>query len=153
MPDDKTVIEETKPNDAGDDTAEEQVEKVEVEVEASDDDKVQKAMEKVAETVNAIAKAAGIYVMPAAIIGLFYAYTAITGSDNLIADITIFVVAIALGQLASYKVLNLPQLSRRLYILAVVGLVALGVIYALFTFYPPQASIFMESATGTYGIP
>ena len=36
------------------------------------------------------AKAAGIYVMPAAIIALFYAYTAITGSDNLIADITIF---------------------------------------------------------------
>jgi len=100
-----------------------------------------------------IAKAAGIYVMPAAIVALFYAYTTITGSDNLIADIAIFVVAIALGQLASYKVLNLPQLSRRLYVLAIVGIVALGVIYALFTFYPPQAPIFMELATGTYGIP
>jgi hypothetical protein len=100
-----------------------------------------------------IAKAVGIYVMPAAILALFYAYTAITGSDNLIADIAIFVVAIALGQLASYKILTLPQLSRRLYILAVVGLVVLGVLYALFTFYPPQAHIFRDSVTGSYGIP
>jgi len=100
-----------------------------------------------------IAKAAGIYVMPAAIVGLFYAYTAITGSESLIADIAVFVVAIALGQLASYRILAMPRLSRRLYILAIVGIVALGVIYALFTFYPPQAQIFMESATGTYGIP
>jgi len=100
-----------------------------------------------------IAKAAGIYVMPAAIIGLFYAYTAITGSENLVADIVIFVVAIALGQLVSYRILAMPQLPRRLYILAIVGLVVLGVLYAVFTFYPPQAPIFMESATGTYGIP
>jgi hypothetical protein len=100
-----------------------------------------------------VAKAAGIYVMPAAILALFYAYTAITGSENLVADIVIFVVAIALGQLVSYRILAMPQLSRRLYILAIIGLVALGVLYALFTFYPPQAPIFMESATGTYGIP
>jgi hypothetical protein len=100
-----------------------------------------------------VAKAVSIYVMPAAIVGLFYAYTAITGSENLVADIAIFVVAIALGQLASYRILMLPQLSRRLYILAIVGLVALGVLYALFTFYPPQAPIFRDSATGTYGIP
>ena len=99
-----------------------------------------------------IAKTAGIYVMPAAITALFYAYTAITGSDNLIADIAIFVVAIALGQLASYKILTLPQLSRRLYILAVIGLVALGVIYAVFTFNPPQFPIFRDSVTGAYGI-
>ena len=100
-----------------------------------------------------IAKAVSVYVMPAAITALFYAYTAITGSDNLIADITIFVAAIALGQLASYKILALPKLSWRLYILAIIGLAALGVIYARFTFYPPQAPIFRDSVTGAYGIP
>ena len=99
------------------------------------------------------AKTAGIYVMPAAIVGLFYAYTAITGSDNLIADITIFVVAIALGQLTSYKILTLPPLSRRLYILAIIGLIALGVIFTLFTFYPPRVSIFRDPISGGYGIP
>jgi hypothetical protein len=99
------------------------------------------------------AKAASIYVMPAAILALFYAYTAITGGENLVADIVIFVVAIALGQLVSYRIMVLPQLSRRLYILAIVGLVALGLLYALFTFYPPQAQLFRDSVTGTYGIP
>ncbi len=100
-----------------------------------------------------IAKAVSVYAMPAAIIALFYAYTTITGSDNLIADIVIFVVAIALGQLASYKIMTRPKLSQRLYILAIIGLAALGIIYAWFTFYPPQAPIFRESATGAYGIP
>jgi hypothetical protein len=99
------------------------------------------------------AKAAGIYVMPAAIIALFYAYTTITGSDNLIADITIFVVAIALGQLTSYKMLTLPSLSRRLYILAIIGLVALGVLFTLFTFHPPQVPMFRDPVSGAYGIP
>jgi hypothetical protein len=99
------------------------------------------------------AKAAGIYVMPAAIIALFYAYTTITGSDNLIADITIFVVAIALGQLTSYKILTLPSLSRRLYILAIIGLVALGVLFTLFTFHPPQVPMFRDPVSGAYGIP
>jgi len=99
------------------------------------------------------AKAAAIYVMPAAIISLFYAYTAITGSDNLIADITIFVVAIALGQLTSYKILTLSPLSRRLYILAIIGLVALGVLFTLFTFYPPRVPIFRDPVSGAYGIP
>ncbi len=99
------------------------------------------------------AKTAGIYVMPAAIIALFYAYTTITGSENLIADITIFVVAIALGQLTSYRILILPHLSRRLYISAIIGLVALGVIFALFTFYPPRFPIFRDPVGGAYGIP
>jgi hypothetical protein len=99
------------------------------------------------------AKTAGIYVMPAAIIALFYAYTAITGSDNLIADIAIFVVSIALGQLTSYRILILPHLSRRLYISAIIGLVILGIIFALFTFYTPRFPIFRDPVSGAYGIP
>jgi len=100
-----------------------------------------------------IGKTTGLYVMPAAIIALFYAYTTITGSENLIADIAIFVVAIALGQLASYRILIREQLSPRLHKAALAGLISLGVIYAVFTFYPPHLPIFMDSVTGTYGIP
>jgi len=100
-----------------------------------------------------IGKTAGLYVMPATIMGLFYSYTTITGSDNLIADITIFVGAVALGQLASYRILTRERLSQSLHRAALVGLISLGVIYAVFTFYPPHLPIFMESLTGTYGIP
>jgi hypothetical protein len=100
-----------------------------------------------------MAKTAGLYVMPATIIGLFYLYTTITGSENLIADISIFVGAVALGQLASYKILTRERLSKNIHRAALAGLISLGVIYAVFTFYPPHLPIFLNPITGTYGIP
>ena len=99
-----------------------------------------------------IAKTAGLYVMPLAIMAIFYSYTSITGGENLIADITVFVEAIVLGQLTSYKILTMAQLASRLQKLALAGLIALGTIYAVFTFYPPHTPIFMDPITGTYGI-
>jgi hypothetical protein len=100
-----------------------------------------------------IAKSAGIYVVPAAITALFYGYTAITGSDNLIADISIFAAAVALGQLVSYKILSRRRLPRPLYLTGLVALISLGVIYAAFTFYPPQLPIFRDPNSGLFGIP
>ena len=100
-----------------------------------------------------IAKTAGLYVMPLAILVIFYLYTAITGGESLLADISIFVAAIALGQLTSYKILTRPQLSCGFQRLAVAGLVSLGVVYAVFTFYPPHSPIFVDPTTETYGIP
>ena len=100
-----------------------------------------------------IAKTAGLYVMPAAIMGIFYSYTTITGSENLIADIATFVGAVALGQLASYKILTKERMSPSLHSSALAGLIALGAIYAIFTFYPPHLPIFLDPITGTYGIP
>ena len=99
-----------------------------------------------------IAKTSGLYVMPATIIGLFYAYTTITGTESLIADIAIFVVAIALGQLTSYKILNREQLSQSLHRAAIAGMISLGVVYAVFTFYPPHVPFFQDPISGTYGI-
>lgn len=100
-----------------------------------------------------IAKTAGLYVMPVAIIVLFYSYTTITGSENLIADIMIFIGAVALGQLASYKLLTRDRLSRRLHRASLAGLITLGAIYAAFTFYPPRVPFFMDPVSGRYGIP
>lgn len=100
-----------------------------------------------------IGKTTGLYVMPAAIMALFYSYTIITGSENLIADIAIFVGAVALGQLASCNILTREQLSPSFHKAALAGLISLGVIYAVFTFYPPHLPIFVNPITGTYGIP
>jgi len=100
-----------------------------------------------------IAKTAGIYVMPAAIIALAYSYTGITGNESLAADIVIFIVGVALGQLTSYKLLIRDRLPRVFHMVAVGCLVALGLIYILFAYYPPHLPLFMDSNTGTYGIP
>ena len=100
-----------------------------------------------------IAKAVGVYVMPVAIIVFFYSYTTITGSENLIADIAIFIVAVAFGQLTSYKILTKARLPQSLHWLAMAALIALGVIYGVFTFYPPHVPLFIDQVSGTYGIP
>jgi len=99
-----------------------------------------------------IAKATGIYVMPIAIVALFYSYTAIIGGDILIVDILIFVVAVALGQLASYKLLTIGRLPPWLDKLGIVMVILLAVAMGVFTFYTPQLPMFRDALTGTYGI-
>jgi len=98
------------------------------------------------------AKAAGIYAMPVAIVVLFYSYTAIIGGDILIVDILIFVVAVAIGQLTSYKLLTIERLPPWLDKVGLIMVILLAVAMGVFTFYPPHLPIFRESLTGAYGI-
>jgi len=99
-----------------------------------------------------IAKAIGIYVMPVAIAAIFYAYTAIFGEEILIVDISIFFVAVALGQLASYKILTLKQWPRWTGGVGVVMVILLAAAFGIFTFYPPELGIFRDAVSGGYGI-
>ncbi len=83
------------------------------------------------------AKTVGLYVMPAVITVVFYGYTSVAGGDNLVADIILFVGAVALGQLASYRILTRSPMSGKVRRAALVGMISLGVVYAVLTFYPP----------------
>jgi len=99
-----------------------------------------------------IAKATGIYVMPIAIAILFYSYTAVIGQEILIVDILIFVIAIALGQLTSYKILTIRRLPRWSCKVGLVLVIVLAVAFGVFTFYPPHLPLFRDAVTGAYGI-
>ena len=99
-----------------------------------------------------IAKAIGIYIMPIAIAVIFYSYTAIVGEEILIVDILIFFVAVALGQLASYKVMTMKKLPRWTGGLGLVLVILLAVAFGVFTFYPPHLGIFKDAVSGGYGI-
>jgi hypothetical protein len=99
-----------------------------------------------------IAKAVGIYVMPIAIAVIFYSYTAIWGEEILIVDILIFIVAVALGQLASYKILTMRRLPRWTGKVGLAMVVLLAVAFGVFTFYPPHLGIFKDAVSGGYGI-
>jgi len=99
-----------------------------------------------------IAKATGIYVMPIAIVILFYSYTAVIGQEILIVDILIFVIAVALGQLTSYKMLTIGRLPLCLDKVGLVMVIVLAVAFGVFTFYPPHLPIFRDAVTGGYGI-
>jgi len=98
------------------------------------------------------AKTLGIYLIPITIVVLFYAYTAILGHGLLEVDIAIFVVAVIVGQLVSYKLLTASPLPKRLNRFAPIALVVLGILFVVFTFYPPQVPLFRDSVTGAYGI-
>jgi hypothetical protein len=100
----------------------------------------------------ALAKTAGVYVMVATIPIVFYSYTAITGESLFIIDILTFVIAVIIGQLASYKLLTYKQLTQNLQKIALAALVILGLAFVLFTFYPPQLPIFQDPISGEYGI-
>jgi hypothetical protein len=98
-----------------------------------------------------IAKAIGIYLIPITITVLFYLYTAFVG-DILVADLIIFVLAIIIGQLVSYKILTarpLPVWTSRLGLLLLVLLV---IAFGTLTYYPPQLPIFRDPISGGYGI-
>jgi hypothetical protein len=99
-----------------------------------------------------IAKAAALVVMPLIILILFYGYTAFT-EENVIIDILIFFVAVACGQLLGYLLLKAHPLPTWLTGLSAFLIILLAVIYTVFTYYPPYVSIFMDSNTGSYGIP
>jgi len=99
-----------------------------------------------------IAKAIGIYVMPVAIAAIFYAYTAIFGEEILAVDISIFFVAVALGQLASYKILTMKQWPWWMGGVGVVMVILLAAAFGVFTFYPPELGIFRDAVSGGYGI-
>lgn len=90
--------------------------------------------------------------MPVAIVVLFYSYTAIIGGDILIVDILIFVAAVALGQLTSYKLLTIGRMPPWLDKLGLGLVILLAVAMGVFTFYPPHLPVFRDSLSGAYGI-
>jgi len=82
---------------------------------------------------------------------IFYSYT-IFIEENLIIDISSFIFAIIIGQLFSYKLLTFRKLSDRLSLVSLVSIVVLAIAFVVFTFYPPQITLFQDPITGDYGI-
>ncbi|MFW6118391.1 MAG: DUF6512 family protein [Chloroflexota bacterium] len=77
------------------------------------------------------AKTLGIYLMPITIVVLFYSYKSILGYGLLIADIAIFVIAVIVGQLVSYKLLTASPLPARLNHFVPIALVVPGILFVL----------------------
>jgi len=98
------------------------------------------------------AKAVGIYAIPIAIAVLFYSYTAVLGEDLLVLDILTFILAVIIGQLASYKLLVYRELQGSLNQISLVALALLRLAFVLFTFCPPHLPMFRDPISGEYGI-
>lgn len=98
------------------------------------------------------AKTASLYTMPIAIVVLFYSYTWILGEDLFIMDILIFIIAVIIGQLVSYKLLTSRKLPQIFDKLALLLLIIVILSFSLLTFYAPHFTIFRDPISGGYGI-
>jgi hypothetical protein len=96
-------------------------------------------------------KAIGIFLIPVTIAALFYAYTAFT-EDMLAADLTIFVVAVVVGQVSSYRLLTLSPLPLWVNKVGLVLLILLTIAFGTLTYCVPHSPVFRDPVTGGYGI-
>jgi hypothetical protein len=89
-----------------------------------------------------IAKTIGLFVMPLVIAIGWYAYTPFTGKSIFPLDLALFYLAVAVGQIISYKILTAPKMKPEIHSAAVAGFAVLLVVFSLFTFYPPRIFLF-----------
>jgi len=97
------------------------------------------------------AKALGVSLMPIFTVVLFYAYRVFL-PDSLFMDILVFVVAVIIGQIASYMVMSSTRDFSRYNIASIALLLLLPVLFVVFTFYSPQMFLFQDPISGGYGI-
>ncbi len=100
-----------------------------------------------------IAKVTSFFIIPATIIVLFYTYTGIIGFNLFPVDISIFFIAVFLGQYASYKLLVAKPLAQYYGFIAIVLGIILVISFSSLTFKPGSIPLFIDNNTGSYGIP
>lgn len=97
------------------------------------------------------AKAIGITILSLAILLIYYSYTKILERNILVLDITSYVIGVLLCQLVCYKLFQSHH-SRMINITGAILLLAMCLVFTIFTFYPPHTGLFRDNRTGTYGI-
>ncbi|MBC7113295.1 MAG: hypothetical protein H5T34_04660 [Candidatus Methanomethyliales bacterium] len=97
------------------------------------------------------AKALGIYLMPLSIVVFFYTYRAFL-EESLVIDIMIFVLAVIIGQIVSYRIMVWKEPPKIFTPISIFALLILALIFIAFTFYTPHLPIFQDPITGIYGI-
>ena len=80
----------------------------------------------------------------------FYTYTGIIGTNFAFIDISIFFVAVILGELVSYKVL-VSSFDCNSSV-ALVGIILLLACFIIFTYFTPEIGLFKDPVTGLFGI-
>lgn len=80
----------------------------------------------------------------------FYTYTGVVGTNFAFIDISIFFVAVILGELVSYKILKSNFICNNWG--SFCGLLILLLCFIIFTYYTPEIGLFLDPVTLSYGI-
>ena len=87
-------------------------------------------------------KVIGIIVMLSFTIIFYYTYSGIIGNNYAVIDIGTFFVAVLLGQIVSYKIMQTRFHGNNL--ISIIILVALLLCFVVFTFMPPSIALFKD---------
>ncbi|MBO5733486.1 MAG: hypothetical protein J6R66_01170 [Clostridia bacterium] len=82
---------------------------------------------------------------------LYYTINGVLGTTPDWVNIAIFVVSVAIGYLAETLILKKGNLSCKSPAGAIAVLIAVAILFVVFTFATPQIPIFQDPITGTYG--
>ncbi|MBY9014988.1 MAG: hypothetical protein KGD68_04780 [Candidatus Lokiarchaeota archaeon] len=98
------------------------------------------------------AKTLAILIDLSVILITFYTFTAILGVELLIIDILSFIIGVFIGQYVSAKVMSLGEKPKWVSYISWIIFIALGLLFIIFTYLPPNLPIFLDSESGMYGI-
>lgn len=102
-----------------------------------------------------VAKTVSLFLMPLVIVVGWYLYAPAVGRSMYRVDLTLFYIAVFIGQYASYRLLTRPTLEGKYNTHAMVALAVMFIAFSTFTFFPPQIFLFEHldlQDTGLYGI-
>ena len=87
-------------------------------------------------------KVIGTIVMLSFTIVFYYTYSGILGTNYVGVDVSIFFIAVALGQYVSYKLMKTKFHGNN--IIGIIILLALLLCFVVFTFFPPNIALFKD---------
>ena len=97
-----------------------------------------------------LAKASGVVVLSLTILAIFYSYTSITGYFILWIDISSFVAGAFLCQWLIFKLYFTRSIGQLTEIAGIVFLLITGLLFAVFTSYPPDMPIFIDNSLNSH---
>ena len=98
------------------------------------------------------AKCIGLYTLMGLIIGVFYAYTALTGHNIVWVDILSSLLSVAAVQAMTYFLETGDNRLEELFAPALMLIMLYYLMFFSFTIFPPKADLFRDPVGGGYGI-
>ena len=83
-------------------------------------------------------------------ITFFYTYTGIIGKNFSFIDISIFFIAVIIGEFISYKILNSNFKCNPVF--PICAIIILLICFILFTYFPPKIGLFKDPVSNNFGI-
>ncbi len=99
------------------------------------------------------AKAVGVYSLCILISGFFYLYTGLLGRSVLAVDLASGLIFSFLAHLISCKLATAEGNHGQFFYTGIMLLFLMFVMILCFTYYPPEADLFKDPVTGTFGVP